>query len=108
MASMSKSHAGRTAWVCGACLRAQDGRATGIRDDGGDLPPLGLVGPNTTVVAGILDNEHQCEDRWIGHRAVIGCGEEERDYATDSCEGCGSSEAGPRHAVTLWSLDAAP
>lgn len=101
---MSKPVIGRTVWICEACFLTHEGRVAGILGDDFALPPLGLIGPDTTIVAGTLASEHECEDRWIGHRAVIGCGEEEHDYATDSCEGCGSSEAGRRYAVTLWSL----
>lgn len=95
---------GRTAWVCEACYLTHSGRDAGVRGEDFDMTPLGLVGPDITVVAGILDAEHECEDRWIGHRPVIGCGEEERDYAEEPCEGCGSIEAGSRHALTFWTL----
>lgn len=100
----NKSSNGRTAWVCKACFATSSGRDAGALGVDFDLPPLGLVRPGTTVVAGILADEHECEDRWVGHRPVIGCGEEERDYETDPCDGCGSDAAGPRHALTLWSL----
>lgn len=102
---MSEPDTGRTVWVCEACFLSHVGRDAGTLGEDLDRPPLGLVGPNITVVAGILDVEHECESRWIGHRSVIGCGEEEREYETDSCEGCGSLEPGIRHALTLWSLE---
>lgn len=101
---MTELGTGRTAWVCEACFLTHAGRDAGSLGEDFDRPPLGLVGPDTTVVAGLLASEHECEDRWIGHRSVIGCGEEERDYETSPCEGCGSLEAGSRHALTFWLL----
>lgn len=99
---------GRTAWFCEPCYLAAAGRDAGTPAEDFDRGPLRLVADGTTIIPGIMDGEHECESRWIGHRSHIGCGEEEREYHTDPCEGCGTNLPGMRHAVTLWTLAGSP
>lgn len=94
-----------TGWLCVDCHLTNAGRSPdqiGHDSDPETDGPMSLVEVGTVVIAGIHDDEHQCEDRNIGLRSLIGCGEETRDFDTAACDGCGSLIAGPRYAATFW------
>lgn len=94
----------KTLWICESCRDVVDG--LGPRSTGDDFggSPLSLVARGTTLARGIQDAEHQCEDRWIGHRSLVGCGEEEREWSAEPCGSCGDASAGARFAATAWTL----
>jgi hypothetical protein len=94
-----------TAWVCEDCYlthHGYDAHELGHDFDPETDGPLSLLEAGTLVTDGMLARDHECEDRWIGHRSLIGCGEETRDFDTAPCDGCASRLAGTRHALTFW------
>jgi hypothetical protein len=101
---MLNSDTAFTAWVCEDCYLAHAGYSPDETGHGSGETPLGLLETGTFVTDGMPPSDHDCEDRWVGHRSVIDCGEEIRDFDTSTCEGCGSRVAGARHALTFWLL----
>lgn len=98
-----------TGWLCTACHLANAGYSAdeiGHDFDPETDGPLSMLEVGTVLIAGIRDEDHECEDRHIGHVSLVGCGEEERDFDTRVCDGCASHLAGARHAVTFWSVKA--
>ena len=92
-------------WVCEDCWLTHAGfdrHELGEHDS--EFEPLGLIEDGTVLFAGITDDMHECESRWVGHRSRIGCGEEVRDFDTAPCDGCGSGLAGTRYGMTFWSV----
>lgn len=91
-----------TAWVCVDCYLTHAGYSPDeIGHDFAEVP-MGLVETGTVVTTGMLDRDHKCEDHNVGHRSDIGCGEEEIDFSTQVCDGCATTLAGTRHALTFW------
>lgn len=95
-----------TAWVCETCYLTHHGYTLDELGETPDETPMGLLEVGTVVTDGMLADDHECESRWVGHRSVLDCGEETRDFATETCEGCASRLAGTRHALTFWSVTA--
>lgn len=93
-----------TAWVCETCYVTHHGYDAHELGHEHDESPLGLIEVGTVITDGMLARDHECESRWIGHRSVLGCGEETRDFDEAQCEGCASRLAGTRHALTFWAL----
>lgn len=98
-----KTETAFTAWVCETCHLTHHGYDAHELGNEPDEKPLGLLEAGTLVTDGMLTADHECEDRWLGHRSLIGCGEEVRDFDTSACDGCASVLAGTRHALTFWS-----
>lgn len=94
-----------TAWVCETCHLVNAGYSLDELGEAPEEEPMGLIETGTVVSAGMLAADHECESRWIGHRSVLDCGEEVRDFDTATCEGCASTSAGTRYALTFWSAN---
>lgn len=84
-------------WVCLDCLMAHEDPC-GLADSGHlpDREPLGLIDPGHSVTSGLLASDH-AED-CLGEE----CDCEEVTFTYMPCEGCGSTLAGSRYALTLW------
>ena len=91
-----------TVWVCEDCNLTHHGYPLDELGREYDVTPLHLFNADALVTAGMLSRDHDCENRWVGFRTMIGCGEELRDFDTRACDGCGSTLAGTRHALTVW------
>lgn len=68
--------------------------------DAHDREPLCLV-DNTKVTMGMTKEQHSCDTRWSDWRERD-CDCEVMAFSWSSCEGCGSTLGGERHAMTLW------
>ena len=93
-----------TAWVCEDCFLTFHGFDAIELGSHPDRPPLGLLGTETFITDGMLSRDHDCEDILLGRYAVIGCGEELRDFDARPCAGCGNHLAGKRRALTFWQM----
>lgn len=94
-----------TGWLCADCHLATAGYSAeeiGHDFDPNTDGPMSLLEAGTLVTPGIRDADHECEDRRIGHVALVGCGEESRQFDTSVCDGCASHLAGARYAATFW------
>lgn len=92
----------KTIWVCLSCSRTE---TRGDAEHESESPaPWSLVSAREVVARGLRDDEHECEDRWIGLRPLVGCGEEELDWSDEPCGGCGAADEGERYAFTRWLL----
>lgn len=104
-----------TIWVCVDCIMHHANGECGSchTDEGHDREPLGLVDKPMsgydTVTAGMLNERHDesCL-RFIragmrnGVPGDYECDCETMTFSWSSCEGCGSTLGGERHAMTLW------
>lgn len=90
-----------TIWVCQDCMLHHANGDCGAchTDEGHDREPMGLTHPSE-VTMGMLQEQHDCIQDHDG--SAIDCGCEIRNFSWSSCEGCGSTLAGERHAMTLW------
>jgi hypothetical protein len=90
-----------TIWVCQDCmLHHANGECGSCHlDEGHDREPLSLL-DQSKIAMGMLDEKHDCIPDWDGSR--IDCGCEVINFSMSSCDGCGSTLAGERHAFTLW------
>jgi hypothetical protein len=88
-------------WVCQDCvLHYCNGECAGCHSDyGHDMEPLGLVKDLRYIAEGMTLETHleSCDER-VGSP----CDCEYSSYSTSSCEGCGSTLHGGRHAMTLF------
>jgi len=89
-------------WVCQCCALEH---ANGECCDGGhDVAPWANVDfARFSVTAGLLWEEHheECGNR-LAERWVEECDCDTREFSWSSCDGCGSTLGGTRHAHTLW------
>lgn len=89
-----------TIWVCADCILVHaNGECDPDRPEG--LPePLSAIGEGFHIAMGLRSEDHdgECtpEDR------EAGCGCETREFSTSSCDGCGDSHYGTRHAMWLY------
>jgi len=76
---------------CGSCHMDSEGTW-----DGHDREPWALEPDQSKVTMGMLWSEHPCGDD------MDLCDCETINFSMSSCDGCGSTLAGERHAFTLW------
>lgn len=81
---------------CGNCHLNYDGEG----EDAHDREPLILV-DNTHVTMGLFAEQHSCKSNdEPPHEWECYC--ETMTFSRSSCDGCGSTLDGERHAMTLW------
>lgn len=89
-----------TIWVCVDCMLVH---ANGECGEEPDCEPWNRLENGFTVTMGLSAEEHAdtCEVKLTGeHDHECDC--ETRNFSWSSCEGCGSSLGGERHAFALW------
>lgn len=88
-----------TLWVCSDCLLARESEGT----EHPDREPWGEIPEGHTVTAGLLWEEHadDCANRAAG-TWVAECECERQTFSWASCDTCGSTLGGERHAYALW------
>lgn len=95
-----------TIWVCVDCMLHHANGECGSchADEGHDREPMGLVdrpmSGRDMVTMGMLDEQHDCIQDHDGSNIECDC--ETRSFSWSSCDGCGSTLGGERHAFTLW------
>lgn len=89
-----------TLWVCVDCLMAEaNGEAPTDPQEG--QPEPWAIESATDVTMGLTEDEHSCD--YAGGAWERGeCDCEEREFSWSSCDACGSSLGGSRHAYTWW------
>jgi hypothetical protein len=96
-----------TIWVCTNCImHAANGECGDCHreegHEGGE--PLSLLSPQACPGMGYEDHSEDCEVHIRGEWPDnYECDCETNTYSTSSCDGCGSSYHGERHAMTEWS-----
>jgi hypothetical protein len=94
-----------TIWVCQDCmLHHANGECGSCHlDEGHDRDPMGLIdrpmSGRDMVTMGMLVTEHPCDYDWPDGSF---CDCEIREFSWSSCDGCGSTLGGERHAFTMW------
>lgn len=91
-----------TIWVCIDCMLMH---ANGETSESPDREPWSAVGDDVETTMGLLSEEHneECDVRKTGSwPANYECDCERREFSWSSCDGCGSSLGGERHAFTIW------
>ena len=98
---MSTKTAQGTIWVCEDCTLVHAGYSA---DELGYTPavePWGLE-PAIDVTPGQMAEDHaeDCPNHgtWAGEE----CECDVRDFSSSSCDGCGDTNGGTRHAFTYW------
>ncbi|OPZ65192.1 MAG: hypothetical protein BWY85_00730 [Firmicutes bacterium ADurb.Bin506] len=95
-------------WVCSDCMfheaNGECSSCPGQMFDGHDREPWNLLdrepeGSHVTLGMTLDEHDHDC--------AVHAEGEcdkdcEQKEFSWSSCDGCGSTLGGSRHAATLW------
>jgi hypothetical protein len=100
-------------WVCVCCmLREANGECCADDIHGGDSrEPLSGIAPGDSIALGMGWDEHadECETRTThgAPAAEYECGCAIRPFSWGTCEGCGSTLGGERHAMTRWHDDRA-
>lgn len=93
-----------TIWVCIDCvLHHANGECANCHtDEGHDREVWCWIGnANQKVTMGMLAEEHSCKSSdEIPHAWECGC--ETQSFSWSSCDGCGSTLSGERHAFTVW------
>jgi hypothetical protein len=89
-----------TIWVCTDCMILAVNGDEPVDPDPTQPLPWSLE-PNTDVTPGITRDAHSCDDPDSWERGED-CGCEEREFSWASCDGCGSTLGGTRHAFTYW------
>jgi hypothetical protein len=86
-----------TIWVCTDCMLVEaNGECDPERP--ADLPePLSAIGDGFSVTLGGADHSEWCTREADGE-----CDCDRNTFSTSSCDGCGDSHHGERHALTLW------
>lgn len=92
-----------TIWVCQNCLfhyaNGECGDCHEPEHEGGE--PWSLwEGLSENVTMGLMSSEHLCHEAGIVQFGECDC--ETDAFSTSSCEGCGSTYHGERHAFTVW------
>lgn len=89
-----------TIWVCVDCIHVH---ANGECAEGADREPLALL-DGMDVTMGLMREEHACTDEQgrTAHDRGEECECETTDFSWTSCDGCGSTLGGERHAMTVW------
>ena len=83
------------AWVCTTCLIAQEGEPIG----GEDMSHAwALVPADIPITMGMMASEHPCG----APNDDDPCDCEEITFSRSRCDGCGTYDAGTRHAFTVW------
>lgn len=92
-----------TIWVCIDCMLHHANGECGSchTDEGHDREPLNRINPaaGDEIAMGLGDEDHPCGIPFI-EREDCDC--EFRSFSWSSCDGCGSTLGGERHAMTLW------
>lgn len=99
-----------TIWVCTDCIMHHVNGECGSchTDEGHDCEPLNLVDKPMSgydmVTTGMLWDQHDtsCHNYPDGTAQNIECDCEIMTFSWSSCDGCGSTLGGERHAMTLW------
>lgn len=92
-----------TIWVCQDCMLHHANGECGscYTDEAHGREPMGLVDQPMSgydmVAMGMLDEFHT-----EGCMELFGCDCETMTFSWSSCDGCGSTLGGERHAMTLW------
>lgn len=98
---MTESHF--TIWVCVDCLMTD---SSGEPAENPDREPWNLLDrepEGSHVTMGLMREEHSCgyeSDPDSSAWEECNCADDEFSWST--CDGCGSSLGGSRHACTLW------
>jgi hypothetical protein len=92
-----------TIWVCQDCMLHHANGECGDchTDEGHDREPWALESNRSKATMGMFKEHHECDTRWSDWRER-GCDCETRNFSWSSCDGCGSTLGGERHAFTLW------
>jgi len=91
-----------TIWVCQVCMLHHANGECGdcYAEEGHDREPFGLW-EDEKITMGLLDVKHYCGvSDWCGSYIECTCATD--PYSTLSCQGCGSTFHGTRHAFTVW------
>jgi hypothetical protein len=99
---------GTTYWVCIDCYYAHHGVAGYEADDREYVPdrePLSLIPEGSIVLTGLMWHEHS--EECANHRTWPNeeCECERTTFSKSSCDGCGSTLAGARESLTVFTLD---
>lgn len=102
-----------TIWVCQCCMLVTANGECCDNDQHDGFEPLSLSGLDN-MVPGLIYSEH--DDNCLLHPSTIPvhvrsdyeCYCEKKDFSWSSCEGCGSSLGGERHAMTLFINERVP
>lgn len=100
-----------TCWVCVDCYETHHGVREGWRE-APDREPLNLIAEDAEVTAGLLIEEHaeDCEARRAAEQGwanEVECDCERITFSKSWCHGCGSTLAGAREALTVWTKEEA-
>src|SRR5690242_12921454 len=97
---MTKTAQG-TLWVCVDCLMSE-ANGEEVKPHAGQPEPWALE-LDTDVTAGLTWEEHhnpaECEELFTNGGE---CYCETQEFSWSSCDGCGSTLGGSRHAYTWW------
>ena len=88
-----------TVWVCTDCYMAHHYGEPTTTEEG--LQPMSLL-VDFEVTDGLPANLHECSAAELAS-GDCQCGE--LNFSKTPCEGCGSTLAGAREALTLWSQE---
>ena len=101
---MSKARESWTLWVCINCIHhaanGECGQCHEESHEGGE--PLSLLSVRACPGMGWDDHSEYCPNSQ-GQMVKYECDCETNTYSTSSCDGCGSTYHGERHAMTEWS-----
>lgn len=91
-------------WVCQDCyVTDANGTPSDDPDYTPDREPLSLIPEGVSVTSGMLFEHHaeDCPNR-IEDEYVADCDCETISFSSRVCDGCGSTLAGSRYALTMW------
>lgn len=95
-----------TQWACTCCaLVMANGECCDSDQHGGDSrEPLSEIpyGAHTTLGMDWSEHSEDCPNRKARHTALVECDCRRREFSRSSCDACGSSLAGERHAFVIW------
>lgn len=87
-----------TAWVCIDCSMAHHGAEVDDTDPHPEHEPLNLLDEAACITAGLMEHEHDSRRCDLDHE----CECETVNFSKRPCDGCGVTDAGSRHALTVW------
>lgn len=92
---------GFTIWVCEDCYESHHGVFDRVANS--LAPPLGRIPEGYHLTSGLWPHDESCpnvvDGEWMGEHD---CDCEIIHFSKSPCEGCGSTLAGVRYALTLW------
>lgn len=89
-----------TLWVCTDCVM-QHANGEHSPDRPADYPPVWSKMMSADVTLGMVAAEHASDCDPV-ERAEQGCSCETITFSNGTCEACGLTLAGARHAMTYW------